>query len=423
MENLLHYVWKYKLYNNLPLRTTRGEEVMVIDAGYHNQDAGPDFFNAKLYIGSTLWAGNVEIHSRASDWMRHNHHLDKAYNSIILHVVGINDIPVVNQDGREVVQLVIEYPASLTENYLKLLNSESRVACESRLGEIDSLHWFSWKGRLLTERLEAKCRMVEDHLRDSRGDWEAAFYTILGRSFGFSINSDSFERLVRSMPYSIVHKHSDSIFEIEALLFGQAGMLSDETIECSYYLELQKEWAYQRHKYGLNRSEVGGWRFAKMHSGNLPHIRIAEFASLYALRPRLLSEILHSDITVKRICEILMTHTSSYWDMHYSFGERSEVRVKMLGVNSALLLIINAIVPIMFSYGRANGIEPLCDRALSLLEEVKAEDNSITRSWGSMGFMPANAYDSQALIQLQKEYCDKKKCLFCAIGYRLLRVY
>ncbi|MGL4410702.1 MAG: DUF2851 family protein [Bacteroidales bacterium] len=423
MENLLHYVWKYKLYNNLPLRTTQGDEVKVIDPGYHNQDAGPDFFNAKLKIGTTLWAGNVEIHTRSSDWIRHNHQCDRAYNSIILHVVSNNDSTVYNQEGREVVQLIIEYPESLRENYMALLNSESRVACEARLDEIDSLHWFSWKGRLLTERLESKCRLVEEHLRDSCGDWEGAFYTLLGRSFGFSINSDPFERLVRAMPYSIVHKHSDSILTIEALLFGQAGLLSDGSIECSYYRELQREWVYLRHKYGITKAEIGGWRFAKMHSGNLPHVRIAEFASLYALRPRLLSEILLPEITVKRICEILMTHTSSYWDMHYSFGERSDDRVKMLGVSSALLLIINAVVPIMFSYGRSNGIESLCERALSLLEEVKAEDNSITRSWGSMGFMPANAYDSQALIQLQREYCDKKKCLFCAIGYRLLKIH
>lgn len=422
MENLLHYVWKYKLYHNLPLTTTNGEHVDVLDAGFHNPDAGPDFFNAKLMIGSTLWAGNVEIHTRSSDWARHHHQHDKAYNSVVLHVVGHHDAPVFNQEGRELVQLVMSYPDALEQNYRHLLQSEHKVACQERLGEIDPIHWLAWKSRLMAERLEQKCAFVEELLKQSKNDWEGAFYILMARSFGFSLNSDPFERLARTLPYAVAHKYSDSIFQLEALLFGQAGFLHHPDPENLHYTKMQHEWEFLRHKHELTHAKVTGWRFGKTHAGNLPHIRIAQFASLYLLRPRLLGELLSPQISVKRICEILMTHTSSFWDTHYSFSELSPRRTKILGRDSALLLIINAVVPLLFTYGKATGSEELCDRALTLLEEIKPEENYITTRWRSLGFDPANAYDSQALIQLQKEYCTKRKCLFCAIGYRLLKV-
>lgn len=418
-EYLLHYIWKYRLFDSIDLRTVDGKEIEIIDPGTHNRDAGPDFFNAKVRIGDKIWAGNVEIHHSSDDWKRHKHDTDKNYNSIILHVAEIIKGEVRNEKGLTVPQMRLVVPSKIRQIACYLLNSPLNIPCERRLGEVEKKIVRSWLDALAVERLERKTRDIFGHLTRFGNSWDHVFYVLLMRNYGFGLNSEEFERLALSVPFNYLQRHSDNLFQIEALLFGQAGMLREENFPDSYYLELKKEYEFLRHKYQLNPIKNLIFKNMRTHPNAFPQIRIAQVSALLQQSGRLFQSILEKE-DYKLLRLHFQVEVSSYWKTHYSFGKESTKSSKMLGESSLNTILINTVAPILFAYGMKSGQEMFCDRALHILESVKPERNSIISEFKSAGITPLNAFDSQALIQLRREYCDKKKCLYCKIGYKIL---
>lgn len=422
MERLLQYVWKYKLFPLAPLMTTDGMPVEVIDAGRINSDAGPDFFNAKLKIGGTMWAGQVEVHERSSDWYRHGHQHDRAYDTVVLHVVGKADTVVTATNGRVIPQLELACPEGMMERYNDLRKAEVRPPCFSVIATLPRFVVHSWLTALMVERCERKAGDITARLELLDHRWEDAFFATLARSFGTSVNSDTFEAWAMNIPYRAVDKHRDSLFQVEAIFFGQSGLLSEENAEADdYYRRLQAEHRYLSRKFSMPAPLTAErWKLARMRPGNFPHIRIAQLAMLYHTRQSLVSRILDAR-ALPEVRELLSTEASSYWETHYTFGHTSPKRPKRVGDNALNLIVINTVVPFLFAYGKHKRSDDLCERASLLLESLKPEDNYIVRQWAQAGIAPAHAADSQALIQLQKEYCDKRYCLRCRIGYEYLK--
>lgn len=418
-EQLLQYVWKYRLFNPVGLVTTDGERVEIIDTGLHNSHAGADFFNAKIKIGDKLWAGNVEIHIRSDDWYNHGHHNDKAYNSVILHVAEEIKGEVTNEQGRVIPQMKLPIANRLKENAQQLLQSEQQLPCRDEIGTINSSFIRSWLDSLMIERLERKTNDIEEHLKRFNNSWDQTFYILLTRNFGFGLNAAAFERLALSLQYNIIQKHNNNLFQVEALLFGQAGMLENEELTDDYYISLRKEYQFLRHKYQLNPLEEHLFKKLRVRPGAFPQVRIAQLAALFVQAGRLFSTMKKiEDYRVMRM--YFQSQVSEYWKTHYTFGKPSKARPKLMGESSLDLIIINTVVPILFAYGKKTDQEVYCERALFILEQIKAERNSVVRTFSDAGIKVENAYDSQAVIQLKKEYCDKRKCLYCQIGYKVL---
>lgn len=420
MEQLLHYVWKHKIFPLKELKTTSGLLLEVIDPGLANTNAGPDFFNAKLKIDGTLWVGNVEIHEVSSDWFRHGHDKDRAYDSVILHVASGVDCDVYRPDGETIPQLQLDCPENVRTHYEELSQAESCRPCYSILSLLPKLTIHSWLTALQSERFEQKTNLIFQRLEQADHHWEDTFFITLSRNFGFGLNGDAFETWAKRLSLRAVDKHRDDLFQIEAIFFGQAGLLDESVEKDEYFQKLQKEYFYLKHKFELAQMDVSLWRFLRLRPGNFPHIRIAQLAYLYHRSAGLLSQILEVD-TIKEVKELLSTRTSDYWEEHFIFGKSSSHRVKSLGDGSLNLLIINTVVPFLYAYGLHRNDDSLCLRAGNYLEELKAENNHVTRLWEGAGLPVNTAADSQALLQLQKEYCDKKNCLRCRFGYEYLR--
>ena len=419
-ESILHYIWQQKLFSAHALQTTEGETVEVIDVGKLNSDAGPDFFNAKIKIGNTIWAGNIEIHTRASDWNKHNHQHDKAYDNVILHIVKFADIVIRRSDGEQIPQLELNYPAQIEENYEKLIREQKWVPCADKIGNIPGIFIQSWKNVLLTERLEQKMNAIQQLLAESNQHWEEAFYITLARSFGFSTNSQAFEMLAKSLPLSALGKHKNDLFQIEALLFGQSGLLNNELTE-EYSLKLKKEYDFLRLKFDLQPINAELWKLLRLRPDNFPHIRIAQFAALIHNSSKLFSRIIENP-EIDYLNNLFKTEPSEYWKSHYLFGHTSPEKSKKLGKNSINSILINTVVPFLFCYAHQKGNQNLKDKALELLEQIPAEKNSIVSGWENIGLKIETAYDSQAFLQLKKLYCDDKKCLRCRIGHKVLTI-
>jgi len=417
-ESILHYVWQHKLFTAQQLVTTEGEPVDVIDVGKHNMDAGPDFFNAKIRIGETLWAGNVEIHTRSTDWHRHSHHSDMAYNSVILHVVSEVDGEIFRADGAKIPQLVLVYPKHIAENYDRLITEQKWIACEDKIAAVPGIVIESWKNALLTERLEQKMQAITTLLTESNQHWEEAFYITLARNFGFGTNSQAFESLAKSVPLSVLGKHKDQLLQLEAVLFGQAGLLTDEATD-EYAARLKQEYSFMRAKFGLQPINASQWKLLRLRPDNFPHVRIAQFASLIHSSSKLFSKIVDQP-EMEYLRSIFVCEPSDYWKRHYLFSHESPVRDKKLGTQSINVLLINTVVPFLFCYAQQKNNQTLKDKALQLLEQLPSERNAIITTWQKLGINSASAYDSQALLQLKKQYCDDKKCLRCRIGHKVL---
>lgn len=419
MEQLLHYVWKHKIFPLKELKTTTGQQVEVIDTGLANTDAGPDFFNAKLKLDGVLWIGNIEIHERSSDWFKHGHHADTGYNSVILHIASEIDTEISRSNGERIPQIQLICPEAVRTNYKELLETDSYPPCYRIIPSLPPFTAHSWMTALQMERFEQKATLLNERLKRCQGNWEDAFFITLARNFGFGLNGDAFETWAHRLPFRAVDKHRNDLFQIEAIFFGQAGILEDSDGD-GYYLRLKKEYTYLQHKFGLIPMDASLWRFLRLRPANLPHIRIAQLACLYHRAYGLLSRIMETE-TLQGVRDILKGGTSEYWLTHYTFGGSSPSRPKTLSNTSLDLLIINTVVTFLYAYGLHKGNRVLCARAGSFLEELKAENNYITRMWEQCGMKASNAADSQALIQLKKEYCDKKKCLYCRIGYEYLK--
>ncbi|MEE4198852.1 MAG: DUF2851 family protein [Bacteroidales bacterium] len=418
-EEFLHYLWKYKLFHTSNLRTQTREKVDIIHPGIHNKDSGPDFFNARIKIGPTTWAGNVEIHLRSSDWYHHNHHLDKAYDNVILQVVQHHDQEVYLTNHTLVPTLEIRFDEVLLKNYEQLLESESWVACEKDLNTVEDFVVQKWIEALAVERLEEKSLRIQAHLKQTQNNWEETFYQLMARNFGFKLNAGPFELLAKSLPLKVLAKHRDNLVQLEALLLGQAGFLEPEEGD-EYYLTLKQEFNYLRHKFKLNPLEKHLWKFLRSRPGNFPTLRIAQFAMLIYRSNGLFSRMM-GEKEVAPLRALLHALPSAYWNRHYQLNKLSADQPKPLGRMAVDNVLINTVVPFLFVYGKTTREEEYGYRAMALLSEIKPENNSVITRWGKLGMNPKSAFDTQALIHLKNKYCTFKNCLQCQIGNYIIK--
>ena len=422
-ENLLQFIWLHRFYNSQTvLQTIEGEKIIVIHPGILNTNAGPDFLEAQLKIGETLWAGNIEIHIKSSDWNKHHHHTDIKYSKLILHVVYEYDAPIetLNQTIFPTLELKNAINLDLLQRYEKLLSSKKFIACENVISQVKPLTVQQQLSRMLAERLEEKTYHIADMLHKFNNDWHHVFYIQLARGFGLHINQDAFEQLALHTPLNLLAKHKHNCLQIEALLFGQAGFLFDYFDE-DYPILLQKEYAYLSKLYNLQAIDKYHWKFLRLRPANFPTLRIAQFASLVVDSNQLLSKIFEVN-SIKEIYQLFNIRVSNYWLNHYNFQEKSIFRNKSLGTSFVSTLIINAIIPTLFIYGKLQGRDEYCNKAIRFLEEINPESNSIIQAWSDLGIPIQSAADSQALLQLKNKYCDYKRCLECSIGYSILKI-
>ena len=421
MEKIFQYLWQHRLYGAHGLATNDGRQIRVIDPGLLNSDAGPDFFNAKIEIDGRLWVGNVEIHVRASDWLRHKHHLDKAYDSVILHVVNKDDGPVFRTNGELIPQTVIECAPQFTEQLNHLLTSDANLPCAQFIPSLPKIAVTEMIERLAFERLHSKVERIKALHETYSGSWEDVCYVSLARNLGFGINNDAFERMARRTPLRMLHKHSDSLLQIEALLFGQAGLLNPlDHPDDDYYQRLVKEYTFLANKFSLSPIDATSWKLFRIRPQNFPHRRIAMLAHYVHNGFELMTHILEAE-NYEQMRDLFNVRLSGYWANHYSFGNGTENSSPALGRNSIDIILINTVAVLLYAHDEITGGCELGDRAVSLLEQIKPENNSIVATFTRAGIECRNALASQALIQLRRQYCEAKKCLYCKIGHRLLR--
>ena len=420
-EELLHYVWRMQRFDCTNLFTTQGQKITIIQFGNHNHNAGPDFTHARIQIGDTLWIGNVEMHLKASDWMKHGHQRDPTYENVILHVVLEEDIPITHQDGTPIpcLELQSRIPAKVAKLYKGLQHNTDWIPCQRLLPGVAAITRQLWLDRLLVERLEERCLSLKGVLKEKKFDWEACLYQSLARSFGMKVNADAFEQLTKVLPYTLVRKHRHNLLQLEALFFGQAGLLKENFSE-SYPLHLQREYQFLAHKFQLKPMPVVYWKFLRMRPANFPTIRLAQFAKLYHQTAHLFSKILAIQ-SLKEVENLFDIQLAGYWKAHYLLDKASTPKVKALGKRTIHILTINTIAPILFLYGKEKDLPAFCELALQLLENIPPESNHLISKWEGLGFHAENAYQSQALLQLFKKYCQPKNCLNCSIGGAILK--
>jgi hypothetical protein len=420
-EDFLHYLWKYRLFQ-LPLLTTDNEPVEVIKTGIHNSNSGPDFIDARLKIGGTIWAGNVEMHLQSSSWFEHRHHRDGAYDNVILHVVLHNDKPAEQSNGQSIPTLECHnrIPESIFEKYQGLMASKLWIPCARIISHCPDIVISSWLETQLIERLANKAQAVEQVWLNCDNDWEEIFYRLLARAFGLKINSLPFEMLAASLPFKIIAKHLDQAVQVDALIFGQAGFL-DNTLNDDYPARLKNEYVFLKNKYNLQGISQQTWKFMRLRPGAFPTIRLGLFSSLLQQTNSLFSFITETADTEK-MKALFKVRAHDYWNTHYRFDVESEQEsIKTLGESAIDLIMINAVAPILFFYGRHYGNEDFIDRAIHLLESIAPEQNSIITNWTKLGIEVKDAFASQALINLKNNYCSRKRCLECRIGSELLK--
>ncbi|WP_461599696.1 DUF2851 family protein [Winogradskyella sp.] len=418
-EDFLHYVWKHKAFSTVSLKTMRDETIAILKLGEHNHNSGPDFFNAQLSIGGQLWAGNVEIHVKSSDWYVHGHEKDKAYDNVILHVVWEHDTEVFRSDSSVIPTLELKnfVNTSLINNYKELLQSKSWINCETHYPEVDAFILNNWIERLYIERLERKSNDILKMLKASQNDWEAVLFKMLLKNFGLKVNGESFLSLANSVDYSVVRKLQHNSTDTEALLFGQAGLLEDD-IQEAYFLDLKKRYQFLVQKFKLNNQGVLPLQFFRLRPPNFPTIRISQFANLYATEHQLFSKLINAT-TVDDLYLLFRKTVTEFWTTHYTFKTDSKPSKKNISKSFIDLLIINTIIPLKFCYAKAKD-ENIEQKLFDLIKSIKIEKNSIVEKFLQMRAMEKNALSSQALLQLKTFYCDKNKCLQCAIGNSLI---
>jgi hypothetical protein len=418
-EALFQFIWQYSLFRPADLKTADGEPLTIIHGGKLNRNAGPDFLEAKVKVGDTILVGNVELHLKSSDWLRHGHHNDASYKNLVLHVVYENDVPAVAGNTPVLVMKDLVAPAVIA-NYAGLVQATHKLPCTGQHGAVKDITKESWLSRLLAERWEQKLSDWNIMLENSAEDWRNLLYWRMAANFGFKTNATPFLMLAQSLPLNIPTKHKDSLLQIEALLFGQAGMLGQSFTD-EYPQALQKEYTYLAKKYKLKPIQGHLWKFLRMRPANFPTVRIAQFAALIYKSLHLFSQIIETH-SVKEIEPLLNVTASSYWDTHFQFdAAQKQATPKALGRSSVQNIIINTIAPIQFLYAARQDTHKLQERALQLLEEVPAEKNNIISMWNDNGWQPANAAQSQALLQLYNNYCSGRRCLECSIGLNIIR--
>lgn len=415
-EKLLHFIWSLGYFNQNHLSATTGEAVKIIAAGSLNKNGGPDFLNAKVQVGAVTLAGSVELHLKTSDWQKHKHEEDANYKNVILHVVYQHDHELAH--AIPVLELQPHISSLLINRYDRLMQNSEVIACGNEIATVKPLTWLSWKERLVAERLTRKAETIFAYLQHTKAHWEEVFWWLLARNFGMKVNAEAFEAIARSIPLQALAKQKSSIHQMEAILFGQAGLLNHSFVE-DYPKLLQREYHFLKTKYALQPTFVA-IHFLRMRPGNFPTVRLAQLAMLVHRSQHLFSKLLEAN-TLKEIQVWLQVSANDYWHSHYRFDETSDYKPKRLGSDMIKNIIINTIVPLLFAYGLYHRQEKFKTKALQWLEEMKAESNAITNLFQQLSIGNESAFDSQSLIQLKNEYCNPKRCLDCAIGNALLK--
>jgi hypothetical protein len=422
-EEFLHYLWKYSLYEREELFDEDGNLIVVISPGEYNRDSGPDFFNARLKIAGTEWAGNVEIHNRSSHFDSHGHNTDPAFDNVILHVVAENDRKVFNSRGNEILTVALVFDPDLYERYIGLVNNPVVIACQSGIKSLDHFFIRHWLSALVIERLKEKSEQILKIFSETGNDWEETFYRLLSRYFGFRVNTEPFEMLASALPFRIIRKHADDRFQIEAMLFGTAGLLEEglfkETLNDEYYIDLIREFKILSAKYSLQPVHGWLWKFARLRPANFPTIRLSQLAGMLSVTGGLFSKVLEAD-DINGLKGLFEITASKYWDDHFVFGKKSRCYPKSTGSQATDIFLINAVIPAIFVFGLSRDADNLCEKAISFLECISPENNSVTGEWRSAGIDAESAFSSQALIQLRNNYCKKRRCLDCRIGSKLI---
>ena len=409
-EEFIYYLWENRLLH-LDLKTTDNEDITILSVGIRNHDSGADFVNARIKIGDALWAGQVEIHVRASDWFKHNHHNDANYDSVILHVVYENDT-----DSLKIPTLEIKdkFDLSIFHKYNWFFGSRNWIPCGEFVGGVQNFTLISWLDRMLVEHLENECKDLDFKLKNNQYDWEQAFYQRLMRYFGLKVNNDSFEYLSRILPLNLLLRHRDNDIYIESMMFGCAGFL-ERDFEEDYPSLLKRDFMMLRSKFGLKVMPLSNWKFLRLRPPNFPTIRIAQLAKIITKNGNMFSKIRDAD-DIQEIKDLFDIELNSYWDNHFQFDKTSKVeRRKILGKTAVDLIIINAIVPMLFYYGHTHSLESYKEKAMSFLEQIEAEDNLIIRNFQNSGIVLQNAFQTQAILYMYKYYCKRRRCLECRI--------
>ena len=397
-EIVLHYIWERCLWVGFDQQTTDGRKVEILSVGEHNRDAGPDYSHARVRIDGKEWIGNIEIHVNASDWTKHHHHLDKAYDNVILHVVRTADKPIYNSRGELIPQCELQYPSD--KDYLSALfeaaqqmdSAIGRIGCAEQLIHDPQLLTEGWRRTLLRKRLECKRASITRLLEITKGSWEHALYISLARNFGFHTNSLPFEQLAINTPLSYLQKHRNSLFQLTALLLGQAGLIDDPA--------MQKEYEFLRTKFSLSPMDPSIWKHARMRPQNSPELRIRQFAQLLYQSENLLSKILDTD-DLKELEALFM--------------------VDKMGSSSIDILLINTVIPYKYAYAIHKNKPAEAEAVMALMEHIPAENNTIIRQWRVLGQTIRNAADTQALLHLYQNYCQHHECINCEVGYKIFQ--
>ena len=419
-EDLLQFIWQFQYFNRNELRCTDGDAVQIIHPGTYNSNQGPDFKEAKIKINNILWSGNVELHINSSHWHTHHHSEDTNFNNVILHVVWNHDTEIKDANGSVLSTIELQSRVSklLLEKYRRLKENAQFIACENLSSGFGSLALNSWKQRLVAERLIIKSKNIFTDLQQTNYHWEETFWWLIAANFGLTLNSGVFKKMARSLPLSLLAKHKKNIIQVEALLYGQAGLLS-KTFEDKYPKMLQKEYFFYQKKYKLSPVDEELY-YLRMRPANFPTIRLAQLAMLICSSEHLFSKIKETE-SVDELKKMFSVTANDYWHYHYIFDEVSDYKIKKLGSQMVDNIIINTVVPVIFSYGLHHSEEALKEKAIRWLEEIAPEKNTITQGFERLSYSNKSAFDSQAYIQLKKEYCDHHLCLQCAIGNSILK--
>jgi hypothetical protein len=420
-ESFLHYIWQFQYFDKKELQVSSGEKLEVFFPGTLNDDAGPDFSNAKIRLGNIDWAGSIEIHVKSSGWYDHHHDADGAYENVVLHVVWDEDKEVLRNDGTAIPTLVLKgrVDETIITRYQKLVQNPSAIPCEKIFPKVSDIVKYGMLDKALMQRLENKANQIVQLLQPSNNDWEEVTYQLLARNFGFKINYDPFFQLANVVRRKTLLKHGDNLTQIEALLFGQAGFL-DFGIQDDYFKELQREYKVLSSKYDLGNQKLRreSWKFLRLRPANFPTIRIAQFSALFQKNRNFFSKLIEPDVEIVKLFDV---RTSSYWHSHYRFGRKTARSISGLGMESVNNLLINTVVPLLVAYGKSQDDQEMIDRAVALLHGIKAEKNKITKAWSEIGLPVKDSFDSQALIELNNHYCLKRRCLACNIGVDILK--
>lgn len=415
-ERLLQYIWQFQYFNTTSLYTTEGQLLQIIHPGMYNTNQGPDFINAKIKVNDTTWAGSIELHIRSGDWNIHQHDTDKNYNNVILHVVWDDDVNLQVSFPTLVLQNIVS--KLLLNKYVELMHGRRFIACEKHISAVDELTLLKWKERLLIERLQQKTVFIETLQKKNNNHWEETFWWMLARNFGTKINAEVFERVAQSLTVNLLAKHRNQLIQLEALLMGQMGLL-DKDFADSYPIMLKKEYRFLQKKYDL-RSVLHPLYFLRMRPANFPTIRLAQLAALIHNSSSLFSSIKEMN-DYNEVKKLFNVTANDYWHYHYVFDETTAFKRKTVGKEMTENIMINTIIPVLYAYGYVQNKESYQLKALKWMQQLSAEKNSITNGFASLGIENKTAFDSQALIQLKNNYCDKKYCLQCAIGNKILK--